>query len=530
MSITKFRKDLGHFFKWPLLLLVGIFLASCFTWYGSNMFKGENSSTAGWLVKVNDQKVPREAFDNQMQQWSKQVEDMRGYRPSSAEVAMYKSQNLSQAVAQAALSQAADKQGIRISNGDVQNAIEKRIKDQMASDRQMVKTALEKRKKKATAADVDAELLAMIKIQKHDDAATIDSYYQGVRESFDPDQIKAQLAIQKLSENLARSGRMSEQEVIDSYRQVSFSHIQIKGSNDQAKHKADNVLRELKSGGDFAALAKENSDDQMTKAKGGAFFPITIGMAQGMRMDPTLTKAIFALPVGQVSDVLHTADGYEIVKVTGEKSTLPKDFQQKKKMYMDQALQMKRQQISSEFMQKVMKDAKVEVPDGDLKGYWLKQQATQAAQAGDFNTYSKDLKQAAVEFLASVGRDPGDAAAIYSLAQTYQALGQNQQAIDFLNTKVENKTTRTVSDADLHILLGDLYATTKDNAKAATQYGYASMIGVGNDSVHQQLMDKFKKVGRADLAAQEKAYVDKAQAMRKGAAGGGATPAPAPGG
>jgi parvulin-like peptidyl-prolyl isomerase len=535
VSITKFRKSLGHLFKWPLLLLVGIFLASCFTWYGSNMFdKKDDAGNAGWLAKVNGEKIAREPFDKGMQDWSQRLENTRKMGPTSAEMAAYVSQSLSQAIVREALRQAADKQGIRISGREVDEAIDKRVKDEMASARQMVEARLTKANRKPTRSDVDKELEAMIRVQNQNDSATIESFEQDMRNGIDRDELETQLAIQKLGDNLTRSVKMTERELIDSYRQVSVSRILIKPQpNDAiAQNKAKNVLAELKAGDDFAKLARDNSDDPMTKEKGGAFpFPLTIGMAQGMRLDPALTRAIFALPVGTPSNVIHTADGYEIVKVTAEKSTLPKNFQQQKKQYMDQALQAKRSQASSEFYQKIMKDAKVEVPSGDLRGYWLKQQAMEAGQAGKFDDYTKILKKAIPEFKAALVSDNRNAGAVITLAQIYQTLGQPKEAIQLLETKIERRETRTVEDAPLHILLGDLYAANKKTDLAIAQYGIASMVGIADESAHQQLVDKFKQVGRPDLAAKEKAFVDQAQAMRSGGAvRPTSAPAPAPGG
>jgi peptidyl-prolyl cis-trans isomerase C len=79
----------------------------------------------------------------------------------------------------------------------------------------------------------------------------------------------------------------------------------------QARAKAQQVLKKLKGGADFATLARENSQDTGSAAKGGdlGFFP------QG-QMEPAFEKAAFALAPGKISDVVETPFGFHIIKVT----------------------------------------------------------------------------------------------------------------------------------------------------------------------------------------------------------------------
>src|SRR6201992_3936415 len=82
-----------------------------------------------------------------------------------------------------------------------------------------------------------------------------------------------------------------------------------------AKQKADGLLKQIKGGGDFAALAKANSDDPGSKEQGGDLVLIQRGVTV-----PEFEKTAFALQPGQVSDVIKTQFGYHIIKVE-EKQT-----------------------------------------------------------------------------------------------------------------------------------------------------------------------------------------------------------------
>lgn len=114
-------------------------------------------------------------------------------------------------------------------------------------------------------------------------------------------------------------------ELYSTPEQVRASHILFKtdGKDDAAvKAKAEKVLAEIKAGADFAAMAKKYSEDEASAKLGGDldYFP------RG-KMAPEFDDAAFALQVGEVSGVVKTPYGYDIIKVTDKKpaSTRPLD-------------------------------------------------------------------------------------------------------------------------------------------------------------------------------------------------------------
>jgi peptidyl-prolyl cis-trans isomerase C len=103
--------------------------------------------------------------------------------------------------------------------------------------------------------------------------------------------------------------------------QVRARHILIRvpqevtpADDAKLKGKADDALKRANNGEDFAALAKELSDDG-SKENGGdlGFFP------RG-RMVAAFEEAAFALQPGQTSEVVRTQFGYHIVKVEERKA------------------------------------------------------------------------------------------------------------------------------------------------------------------------------------------------------------------
>jgi peptidyl-prolyl cis-trans isomerase D len=78
-----------------------------------------------------------------------------------------------------------------------------------------------------------------------------------------------------------------------------------------AKAKAEDVLNQLHKGGDFASLAKKDSDDTATAKNGGS-----VGeLVQGSGSAPEIEKVAFGLSKGQTSDLIPTSYGFEIIRV-----------------------------------------------------------------------------------------------------------------------------------------------------------------------------------------------------------------------
>jgi len=100
--------------------------------------------------------------------------------------------------------------------------------------------------------------------------------------------------------------------------QVRVSHILLNTEGkDEAvvRAKAEDLLKQIKAGADFATLAKANSQDPASASKGGDLDFFGRG-----RMVPEFEAVAFTLPVGQLSDVVRTQYGFHIMKVTDKKA------------------------------------------------------------------------------------------------------------------------------------------------------------------------------------------------------------------
>jgi len=108
--------------------------------------------------------------------------------------------------------------------------------------------------------------------------------------------------------------------------EIEVSHILVRippekpDDTTAAYAKISSIADTLRRGGDFAKLARMNSEDQMSGEKGG-----DLGWGGRRRFVPEFELVAFEMSVGQVSDVVRTPFGYHIIKVTGERPAKPFD-------------------------------------------------------------------------------------------------------------------------------------------------------------------------------------------------------------
>jgi peptidyl-prolyl cis-trans isomerase D len=88
-----------------------------------------------------------------------------------------------------------------------------------------------------------------------------------------------------------------------------------------AKAKAEDVLKQVKAGGNFAELAKKYSDDPGSKDQGGE-----LPMIATSSLDPAYAKAAMALNPGQTSGLVRSSFGYHIIQTEAKDKASVKPF------------------------------------------------------------------------------------------------------------------------------------------------------------------------------------------------------------
>ncbi len=148
---------------------------------------------------------------------------------------------------------------------------------------------------------------------------------QGFTEEALRDTLRTSVLSQQLFDDVTKDVKVEEAEILAYYQQNQAQygtpesrdvrHILIseKKSGDEvdfpkSKVEADRIYAVLKGGGDFAALAKENSDDPSAKDNSGK---LTITRGQTV---PEFDKAAFELERGALSKPVKTTYGYHVIE------------------------------------------------------------------------------------------------------------------------------------------------------------------------------------------------------------------------
>ena len=223
------------------------------------------------------------------------------------------------------------------------------------------------------------------------DDATIDERLANMRKQFPKEEdFKGMLEKMHLTEDLLKAQlregmaiqKLIDQEVIshieildkdtkdyydghtDLFKQsekIQASHILIKadpGAGESVKADAlkeiKKIQKELKEGGDFAALAREHSQCP-SAAKGG-----DLGEFGRGQMVKPFEDAVFSMKPGEISDIVETDFGYHLIKAGDRKPGTITDYKDIKDKLAQYLKQMKTGEEVKKYIEKLKEQAKIE--------------------------------------------------------------------------------------------------------------------------------------------------------------------------
>lgn len=129
-----------------------------------------------------------------------------------------------------------------------------------------------------------------------------------------------------LVESYARTVYNANPQRFQAPEQVRVRHLLIRKETEGAKAKAEALLKELKAGADFETLAKAQSEDKGSGARGG-----DLGMFSRGRMVKPFEDTAFAMQTaGQLSDVVETQFGFHIIQLVEKKTAGVRSFDEVK--------------------------------------------------------------------------------------------------------------------------------------------------------------------------------------------------------
>ncbi|HVL89989.1 MAG TPA: peptidylprolyl isomerase [Actinomycetota bacterium] len=215
------------------------------------------------------------------------------------------------------------------------------------------------------------------------DTAAVEERYQGIRSQFDSDEelaqalaaqgvdiatvrdrIRLRLIVEAIQKELADTVKITPAQIKEAFgdgsafQEVRARHIFFAVPDPSAEQtalkKAQDALARLRAGADFAALARQISEDPRTKASGGELGVLRPGAAQA----GDLERAAFRLERGEISEPLRSQAGFHLIQVTGKgKKTLEQATPEIKEALQSQGAQ----EAFTEFITTRIRAARVEV-------------------------------------------------------------------------------------------------------------------------------------------------------------------------
>lgn len=122
---------------------------------------------------------------------------------------------------------------------------------------------------------------------------------------------------------------IKEKLVLEKFKNETLVSVHLYQILIKDQNRANDVLNQLKNGGNFEELAKKFSEDEGSKDKGGDLGFVQRGaIVSGKPMSKEFEQAAFSLNTGEISpSLVPTEFGYLIFKVTEKKGKIDKSYQ-----------------------------------------------------------------------------------------------------------------------------------------------------------------------------------------------------------
>ena len=194
--------------------------------------------------------------------------------------------------------QTAEKAGITATSAEVESELKKLINTEIEG---LMRAYRIKDK-----ADLDKEL------------AKVDSNLAQLEEKLSK-KMRRQAEIELLAKKvMEKTITITEEELQKTYDLVYGEKIEASQIVFKTRREAEEALKKLKSGADFATLAKNESIDRASAIRGGKMQPFSPKDGIGAQ--------VAHLKVGELSDIVKTDYGYHIIKIADKKAASNKGF------------------------------------------------------------------------------------------------------------------------------------------------------------------------------------------------------------
>ncbi len=532
-SLRRTRKKLQkQVIRWTIWLTITIIFVlgmfSGFSWV-ERQARGLNLPRS--IARVNRAEISRQQYEQALAR----LAQFGSFRLSAQDWAFYKEQIFHELVDAELLRQEAYRRGIRVTRADINKRVNEILQIQLVSARQQYER--------------DKEFRDFVRKQYGSLEAMANELRRQVRQQVG--NWEQEILMEKLRQSVMQEVNVTEKELQDNYTQFRLRHIFVsadrflpkdKSPTDQdrrqAKEKALQRAKELRErllkGEDFAKLASKESDDPVTKNKGGDLGELSLDAAKWRIGEDALT-VLPKLKIGEVSEPIESFNGYHIVKLEGKRVNLPQDYNkvryrceekkcniiwlgekgekkcpkcgstkikqigERKKELLDELKQQRMQERWTKLLRDLRESAKIEIYDPELK-------AIAAEREGNTEEAIKHLREA----LKIVAENP-DARRHYlfpdllhyRLSSLYMRQGKLKEAEHEIRKALEYS-----DDNDLHIQLGSILMLQGKKDAALKQF---LKVADSSPTPGQRLIiaNYLEQLGRKDLAEKQRKLAEK---------------------
>ena len=308
---------------------------------------------------VNGEKITKTDLDKRMKKVKMSMES-QGVAFSGQQgqmmIAALEKQTLDDMITQALITQAAKKEGVYPAKTEVKKAIdeiiasfggEKKFKEALKTYNYTTKEIEELKTFDIARTKLFDKITANVTFDDQD----VKTWYAENKENYkEPAKIKAKAILIKY-DNPELNAAMGQ------------AAPKVNRNEEQAKKIAEDIIKGLDDGTDFAKLAKEKSEDDATKADGGQIKGAdgSDTYAKGTLMPKEFDDAIVELKVGSYTKTpVKTAQGYYVIKLEALTPEKQLTFEEAKQTIEQEIPATRKQMKFSEYLTKLRESAKVE--------------------------------------------------------------------------------------------------------------------------------------------------------------------------
>jgi parvulin-like peptidyl-prolyl isomerase len=160
-----------------------------------------------------------------------------------------------------------------------------------------------------------------LKLELEKSNLTLDQYKKNIQKSFklSNGQVEAIILAEKM---IKQTIKITDEQLHEAYEERHGEKILARQIVLRTLRDAERNLERIKTGADFEALAKKESVDRNSAARGGAMRPF------GLK--GTIGKEVANLKKGEVSKIIKTDSGYHIIKIQDRRPRSLKKFSEVK--------------------------------------------------------------------------------------------------------------------------------------------------------------------------------------------------------